>query len=59
MIYGLVVIGLWVAMIVGWVMNIVALIGFSGTIATMGALEIARIIGIFVAPLGSILGLFF
>lgn len=59
MIYGLVVIGIWLAAIIGWVLNIVALVGFSGTLATMGTLEIARIIGIFVAPLGSILGLFF
>lgn len=42
----------------GWVANIVKLINTGFVIAEWGGLEVARIIGIFVAPLGSILGFF-
>lgn len=42
----------------GWVANIIKLINTSFVIAEWGGLEVARIIGIFVAPLGSILGFF-
>lgn len=38
----------------GWVMNIVSLIDSNG----LGGLEAARIVGIFVAPLGAVLGYF-
>ena len=41
----------------GWVMNIVALV-HSPAIALWGGLEVMRVIGIFAAPLGAILGLF-
>ena len=41
----------------GWVMNIVALV-HSPAIALWGGLEVMRVIGIFFAPLGAILGLF-
>lgn len=37
----------------GWIANIVKLVGISGEI---GGMFIVRVIGIFVAPLGSILG---
>ena len=41
----------------GWVMNIVALV-HAPAIALWGGLEVMRVIGIFVAPLGAIIGLF-
>ena len=41
----------------GWVMNIVALV-HAPAIALWGGLEVMRVIGIFAAPLGAILGLF-
>lgn len=47
-----------IALAVGWVMNIVTLCHFTGTVSTMGIREVARIIGIFVAPLGGVLGYF-
>jgi hypothetical protein len=50
-------VALWIAAIVGWIMNIVALYGASFDPLTGPV--ILRIVGIFVAPLGSILGLFF
>jgi hypothetical protein len=55
--FGLGFIALWIAAIVGWIMNIVVLYGMSFDQIT-GPL-VLRIVGIFVAPLGSILGLFF
>lgn len=42
-----------VAMLVGWVNNIIAIIGSDGTITGM---LIGRVIGVFVPPIGSILG---
>lgn len=47
----------WVLAIVGWIMNVVVLYGMSFDHIT-GAL-ILRVLGVIVAPLGSILGLFF
>ena len=48
------VVAIWLACIVGWVLNIVTIVGtpqfeFTG-------LLVARVIGVFVAPLGAILG---
>ena len=52
----LIVIILWVAAIGGWIANIVKLIGMvDGSVTTMFVL---RVVGIFAAPLGSILGYF-
>lgn len=50
-------IAIWIAAIVGWIANIVVLWGASFDPLTGPV--ILRIVGIFVAPLGSILGLFF
>lgn len=44
---------LWAAAIAGWVMNIVALVHLTSFTSGMAVL---RVIGIFVAPLGAILG---
>ncbi len=44
--------------IFGWVNNIVKLVSHAGDLSTFGALEITRVIGIFVAPLGAVLGYF-
>ena len=45
-------------MLVGWILNIVKLLGMPGLDETAGStgMFILRIIGIFLAPLGSILG---
>lgn len=55
---GFIILALWFLAVTGWVMNIVKLIGFTGTVAMMGIFEILRIVGIFVAPLGAVLGWF-
>lgn len=49
--------GLILAGLVGWIMNIVAIFHMNFTTIT-GEL-VLRVIGIFMAPLGSIMGLFF
>lgn len=41
------------AMLIGWVKNIIAIVGSDGTITGM---LIGRVIGVFVPPIGSILG---
>lgn len=47
-------IALWVAMFIGWVLNIIALVhSVSGPVTTLFVL---RIVGIFAFPLGGILG---
>lgn len=53
-----VLLSMFVAGIYGWVLNILALVHFQGGISQAGFLEVLRVIGVFMAPLGSILGLF-
>jgi len=50
----LTVIGVWIAAIVGWVMNIVTLYHMS--FATITGELVLRCVGIFVAPIGSVMG---
>jgi len=49
--------GLILTGIVGWIMNVVAV--FHMNFDTINGEMVLRLIGIFVAPLGSIMGLFF
>lgn len=42
--------------IYGWVMNIIALVAHAGPVASWTAIEVARVVGIFVIPLGAVLG---
>jgi hypothetical protein len=39
---------------VGWCLNIYKLVTFDGTLGEMAALEIVRVIGIFIAPIGAV-----
>lgn len=50
----LTIIGLWIAGLVGWVMNIMALYHMS--FATITGELVLRCVGIFVAPIGSVMG---
>lgn len=43
---------------VGWISNIVKLIGTGFAVASWGGMDVARVVGIFLAPLGAILGFF-
>lgn len=52
----LALIGLWLALVYGWVVNIIDLIGMLG--GTFTALFFARIVGVIFFPLGGLLGLF-
>jgi hypothetical protein len=52
--FGLICIGLWAAAIGGWIANIVKVFGMLG--GDVSAMFIARLVGIFAAPLGAILG---
>ncbi len=54
--FHLVIVGLWLAAIGGWIANVVKLIGMLGGEIT--AMFIARCIGTIAAPLGSVLGFF-
>lgn len=60
---GTILTGLWVAWfavvvigLIGWVMNIVKIFQIAQPIADWGAFEVARVIGVFLAPLGAALG---
>jgi len=53
----LVLLGLALANIIDWIMNIVHLIGLEAS--TINGENIVRIIGIFIAPIGTIIGWFF
>lgn len=52
----LAIISLWLVSIVGWCMNICAIVGSVG--GSLNAMFVARCVGVFVAPLGAILGYF-
>lgn len=52
----LALIGLWLALFYGWVVNIIAFIGMLDGGFT--AMFVARMVGIVLFPLGGILGLF-
>jgi len=54
---GLLWLVLWIAGIIGWVLNIIDIFHMAHPLDS--GFGILRIVGIFVAPLGSILGLFF
>ena len=51
---GLTFILLWIALFVGWIMNLMALIQSIGGV--LDTIFIARIVGIFIPPLGGIFG---
>jgi len=53
-IYTAFVAAIWIAAVSGWIANIVKLIGMIG--GDISLLAILRIIGIFAAPLGALLG---
>jgi len=55
--YVFIVIGLWILAVVGWVLNIVAIF-HSGPMAEWSGVTIVRVVGIFVAPLGAVMGWF-
>ena len=42
----------------GWCANVYKIINAGFEIAAWGGMEVARVIGVFVAPLGAILGFF-
>lgn len=54
--YVLTMFGLWVATVVGWIMNIIDLVHTSFTPLT--AIAVLRVVGIFIFPLGAVLGIF-
>lgn len=58
LLWSLTVLSLWVAGIVGWIANIVQVINMMIADSPVGALFIGKIVGIFAAPLGSVLGLY-
>lgn len=47
----------WFTFAIGWALNIIAVVGSLD--AGLTGLFVLRIVGIFVAPLGSVLGFFF
>ena len=44
------------AAILGWVLNVIAVIGLAVSDAPITAMFVLRIVGVFLAPLGAILG---
>lgn len=54
----LTVVLVWLAMIGGWIANLVKLVGMIGHAELLTLLPVLRIVGLFVAPLGSVLGFF-
>lgn len=52
------IIAAWLIGVIGWGVNIYKLITIDMPLGEFGAMEIMRIIGIFIAPLGAVLGFF-
>ena len=46
----------WLAVVVGWIMNIVDL--FDQSFTPLTAVAVLRVVGIFVPPLGAVMGFF-
>jgi len=49
-------IALCIAGLVGWIMNIVKIFQIGMPLADWGAFEIGRVVGVFLAPLGAVMG---
>jgi hypothetical protein len=45
-------------LIVGWVMNVVKVITIGFAISEWGGMQVVRVVGIFIAPLGAVIGWF-
>lgn len=56
--FGLAFIALWLAAAGGWIANIYKIITFGFAISEWGGMEVARVVGVFLAPLGAVLGYF-
>lgn len=46
------------AMAGGWIANIYKIITFGFAVSEWGGMEVARVVGVFLAPLGAVLGYF-
>lgn len=49
---------LWITMVIGWIINIIKIIGIATTDPTPTTMFILRIVGIFLPPLGGVVGWF-
>lgn len=56
MAYVITMFALYAVMVGGWIANLVKLIGMIGHTDLLTLLPVLRIVGLFVAPLGSVLG---
>lgn len=56
---GLFILGVWLALIIGWIINLVEVINMAVASVSVTTMFVIKVVGIFVAPLGSVLGLFF
>lgn len=45
-----------IAGLIGWILNIVKIFQIPMSLGDWGAFEIARVVGVFLAPLGAVLG---
>lgn len=45
-----------IAAVIGWIMNIVKIMQTGFEVAQWGGFEVARVIGVFIAPLGAVIG---
>lgn len=54
--YVITMVALWVVIVAGWIANLVKLIGMIGHADLLTLLPVLRIVGLFVAPLGVVLG---
>lgn len=51
------IVAFWLSVVIGWVINIVEL--FSQSFDPLTAVAVLRVVGIFIPPLGAIMGYFF
>lgn len=57
-IIGFGIIGVWITAVIGWIINLIDVVQLAIANSPLTTLFVAKIIGIVVAPLGAILGIF-
>ena len=53
---GLGVLAIWLACIVGWIMNLMQIVALATSVAPITTMFIVKCVGVLIAPVGAILG---
>ncbi len=51
-------VAIWIIAIIGWIMNIVKIVDSGFVVAQWGGMQVLRVVGVFIAPIGAVIGWF-